>query len=162
MGSSVDSDESGSVLTRQVIVNSAAPAAKVAQGLMCDFEMCWFLVALCLVIAFVLGWLLGSLKRESSCGPEPQHKVKKRPWAGPREEVGCEVLDEAGQEFYYLSRYGTKVHYSDQCPGLNSADPRLLMRRTLCKLCQERGVEEKKRKPRSPTSESEFVSWKRK
>ena len=91
-------------------------------------DMCWLLVALVLGVAFICGWLLGNLKRESSRGPEPQHKVKERPLARPREEVGCEVLNEAGQEFY-LSRSGTKVHYTDLCPGLKSADQRFLTKK---------------------------------
>ena len=99
MGSSVDSNESGLVLTRQVILNSAAPAAKGGSKVLRVCDMCWLLVALFLGIAFICGWLLGNLKRESSRGPEPQHKVKERPLARPREEVGCEVLNEAGQEF---------------------------------------------------------------
>ena len=119
---------------------------------MIEMYLCWPMVVLTVFVVFYLGWLCGKLfgKRkevsEKGLGKERgkgRHKVVDKSY-----EVDDMFDKELGREediHFYMSRSGTKVHFNGQCQGLQNADPRYVIKKSLCKYCQQRHGSMKKR-----------------
>ena len=82
-----------------------------------------------------------------------QHKVDKS--YGTDDVLDEEDLGREGEIIFYMSRAGTKVHFSGQCQGLHGTDSRFLIKKGLCKYCQQKGRHGMKKRTsgRTPSSE---------
>ena len=115
-------------------------------------NVCCPMIVLTLLIVFFLGYLFGKLFRNEfsgkglgkECG-RCQHK----------NEVFDDDWEREGEVVFFMTRAGTKVHFSAQCQGLHAADPRFLIRKGLCKYCQQKGRHGKTKgtSGRTPSSE---------
>ena len=68
---------------------------------------------------------------------ESHHKVVKS--YGTSVVLDEEDLGREEEIIFYMSRAGTKVHFTGQCQGLNASDSRFLIKKSLCKYCQQKG-----------------------
>ena len=117
-------------------------------------NVCCPMIVLTLLIVFFLGYLFGKLFRNEfsgkglgkECG-RCQHK---------NEVLDDEDLGREGEIVFFMTRAGTKVHFSAKCQGLHAADPRFLINKGQCKYCQEQrrhGMKTKRTSGRTPSSE---------
>ena len=83
-----------------------------------------------------------------------QHKAVKS--YGTDDVLDEEDLGREEEIIFYMSRAGTKVHFSGQCQGLHGTDSRFLIKKSLCKYCQQKGRHgpmKKRTSGRTPSSE---------